>query len=143
MEVVVALMNAVFLVFIVSARLNEGLATTVAQLTGVLRNAMRSWPTPVKGASSIRFGLVGLAILIGGLQQVVALIGLWILVAHVGAGLAWLIGGALPAPALEATRVWGLPASDRNAAPIRLATRVVVASWFGKCGATMVGQGAA
>ncbi len=143
MEVVVALMNAVFLVFIVSARFNEGPPTTVAQLTGLLRNAMWSWPTPFKGASSIRFGLVGLAILIGGLQQGIALIGLWILVAHVGAGLAWLVGGALPAPALEATRVWGLPASDRNAAPRRLATRVVVPSWYGKCGATMVGQGTA
>ncbi len=143
MEVVVALMNAMFLVFIVSARLNEGPPTTVAQLTGVLCNAMWSWPTPVKGASSIRFGLVGLAILIGGFQQGIALIGLWILVAHVGAGLAWLVGGALPAPPLEATRVWGLPASDHNVAPIRLATGVVVPSWFGQCGATMVGQGTA
>jgi BASS family bile acid:Na+ symporter len=115
------------------------------------------WQGTVKKISSVTFGLVILAVVIGGLQQVIDLIGSWILVAAFVATVAWMVAGALLAPAPRGTRVTGgLLASSRNAGPVLLiasasfadvegvipavisvfivllVTQVVVASWFGK-----------
>jgi len=124
-----------------------------------------AWQALVKKISSVTFGLVILSIVIGGFQQVIDLIGSWILVASLVASLGWLIAGAVLAPAPRATRVTGgILASSRNAGPVLLiatasfadvegvipatisvfivllVTQVVVASWFGKRDAKLVGE---
>lgn len=116
-----------------------------------------AWAPAVKKVSSITFGLVMLAIVIGGMRQVIDLIGSWIIVAGFVAGLAWFAAGALLAPSPQKTRATGgILAANRNAGPvlliatasfaevegvipaiitvyiIQLVSQVVLASWLGK-----------
>ncbi len=116
-----------------------------------------AWAPAVKKASSITFGLVMLAIVVGGMPQVVDLIGSWIIVASFAAGLAWFAAGAVLAPSPQRTRATGgILAANRNAGPVLLiatasfaevegvipaiitvyivlnVTQVVLASWLGR-----------
>lgn len=57
MDAVLALMNAVFLAFVVSTMFGVGLATNTAQLTAVLRNAR--WLIGALGASLVAVPPIG------------------------------------------------------------------------------------
>ena len=117
------------------------------------------WAPTVKQVSSITFGLVMLAIVVGGMPQVVDLIGSWIIVAGFAAGVAWFAAGALLAPSPQKTRATGgILAANRNAGPVlliatasfaevegvipaiitvyivQLVSQIVLASWLGRRG---------
>ncbi|MDJ0497428.1 MAG: bile acid:sodium symporter [Acidimicrobiia bacterium] len=116
-----------------------------------------AWAPPAKKVSSVTFGLVMLAIVVGGMQQVIDLIGSWIIIAGFVAGITWFAAGALLAPSPQRTRATGgILAANRNAGPVlviatasfaevegvipaiitvlivQLVTQVVLASWLGR-----------
>ena len=115
------------------------------------------WAPAVKKISSITFGLVMLAIVVGGFRQVIDLIGSWLILAGFIAGIAWFAAGALLGSGSQKSRsTAGIVAANRNAGPVlliatasfadvegvipaiisvyivQLVTQVVLASWLGK-----------
>ena len=115
------------------------------------------WAPAVKKISSVTFGLVMLAIVVGGFRQVIDLIGSWIILAALVAGLAWFAVGAVLGSGSQKSRATaGIVAANRNAGPVlliatasfadlegvipaiisvyivQLVTGVVLASWLGR-----------
>ncbi|MCP4303703.1 MAG: bile acid:sodium symporter [bacterium] len=115
------------------------------------------WAPAVKKISSVAFGLVMLAIVVGGFRQVIDLIGSWIILAAFVAGTAWFAVGALLGSGSQKSRsTAGIVAANRNAGPVlliatasfadvegvvpaiitvyivQLVSQVALASWLGK-----------
>ncbi|MBT8247882.1 MAG: bile acid:sodium symporter, partial [Acidimicrobiia bacterium] len=78
-----------------------------------------AWEPTADRVSSVTFGLVALAVVVGGFQEVVDLIGSWLLPAAVVFTVAAVLAGALLSPGPRVLRhTAGIVASSRNASPV-------------------------